>query len=38
MYTTKSKIYGHSKKFLFLILKVLFLIKKVKHHNIFIYI
>ena len=33
----QSKVFGHPKKVLFLILKVLFLMKQVKHHNVFIY-
>ena len=33
----KSKVFGYSQKLLFLILKVLFLMKEVKHHNVFIY-
>ena len=33
----QSKLFGHTPKFLFLILKVLFLMKQVKHHNVFIY-
>ena len=33
----QSKVFGHPKKFLFLILKVLFLMKKIKDHNVFIY-
>ena len=32
-----SEVFGHTQKFLFLILKVLFLRKQVKHHNVFIY-
>ena len=32
-----SKVFGHPQNFLFLILKVLFLMKQVKHHNVFIY-
>ena len=31
----QSKVFGHPQKFLFLILKVLFLMKQVKHHNVF---
>ena len=30
-------VFGHLKKSLFLILKVLFLMKQVQHHSIFIY-
>ena len=33
----KAKVFGDPQKCLFLILKVLFLIKQVKHHNVFIY-
>ena len=33
----QSEVFGHLQKFLFLILKVLFLMKQVKHHNGFIY-
>ena len=33
----QSKVFGHPQNFLFLILKVLFLIKQVKHHNAFFY-
>ena len=33
----QSKVFGHAQKFLFLILKGLFLMKQVKHHNGFIY-
>ena len=33
----QSKVFGHPQKFLFLILKVLFLMKQVKHHNCLIY-
>ena len=29
----QSKVFGHPQKFLFLILKVLFLMKQVKHHK-----
>ena len=29
----QSKVFGHPKNFLFLILKVLFIMKQVKHHN-----
>ena len=32
-----SKVFGHPQKFLFLILKVLYLMKQIKHHNAFIY-
>ena len=37
IYTTESKEFGYLKKKLFLIIKVLFLMKQVKHHNTFIY-
>ena len=33
----QSKVFGHAPKSLFLILKLLFLMKQVKHHNVFIY-
>ena len=33
----QSKVFVHPQKFLYLILKVLFLMKQVKHHNVFIY-
>ena len=33
----QSKVLDHPKKYSFLILKVLFLMKQVKHHNVFIY-
>ena len=33
----QSKVFDYPQKFLFLILKVLFLMKQVKHHNSFIY-
>ena len=33
----QSKVFGHPQKFLFLILKVLFFMKQVKHHNVFIH-
>ena len=36
-FTYRSKVFGNSQKFLFLILKVLFLMKQVKHQNCFIY-
>ena len=37
MYTHyRSKVFSHPQKFLFLILKVLFLMKEVKHHKGFI--
>ena len=32
----QSKVFGHQQNFLFLILKVLFLMKQVKHHYVFI--
>ena len=31
----QSKVFSHPKKFLFLILKVLILMKQVKHHHVF---
>ena len=33
----QSKVFGHLQNLLFLIQKVLFLMKQVKHHNGFIY-
>ena len=33
----QSKVFGQPQKILFLILKVLFLMKQVKHHNVFIH-
>ena len=33
----QSKVYGQHQKFLFIILKVLFFMKQVKHNNIFIH-
>ena len=32
-----SKVYGYPQRFLFLILKVLSLMKQLNHHNVFIY-
>ena len=37
IYIYKSKVFGHPQTCLFLILKVLFLIKQVEHHDGFIY-
>ena len=37
MFSTLSNVFGYPKKNLFLILKVLFLMKQVKHHSGFIY-
>ena len=37
MYTLPVKIFGHPEKFLFLILKVLLVMKQVKHYSGFIY-
>ena len=37
IYIYESKVFGHSQKFLFLILKVLVLMRQIKHHNSFVY-
>ena len=37
IYIYQSKVFGHPQKCLFVILKVLFLAKQIKHHNDFIY-